>query len=54
MVGPSFLEKNFATLNKNKIVLLFIIDISVTYLNTSHKYYLYNLRKRKLDYKIVK
>lgn len=35
-------------------MLLFIIDVLVTYLNISHKHLLFNLRKKKIDHKVVK
>lgn len=49
----NLLEKIYAAWNKNEIALLLMMDVSVAYSNTSHKRLLYNLRKRKIDHKIV-
>lgn len=47
------LEKIYAAWNENKITSLLMMDVSVAYPNTSHERLLHNLRKRKIDTKVV-
>lgn len=50
----NLLEKIYTAWNKNEIASLLMMDFSAAYPNTSHKRLLHNLRKRKIDHKIVK
>lgn len=47
------LEKIYAAWNENKIASLLMMDVSAAYPNTSHQRLLHNLRKRKIDIKVV-
>ncbi len=47
------LVKIFAVWNENKIASLLMIDVSTAYLNTSHQRLLHNLRKNRIDIKVV-
>ncbi len=47
------LEKIYTAWNENKIASLLIMDVSAAYPNTSHQRLLLNLRKRKIDTKMV-
>ena len=49
----NFLEKIYTAWNKNEIASLLMIDVSAAYPNTSHQRLLHNLRKRKIDHKVV-
>ena len=49
----NLLEKVYAAWNKNEIASLLMMDVSAAYPNTSHQRLLHNLRKRKIDYKVV-
>ena len=49
----NLLEKIYATWNENEIASLLMIDVSIAYPNTSHKRLLHNLRKRKINHKVV-
>lgn len=49
----NLLEKVYAAWNNNKIALFPMMDVSATYSNTSHQRLLHNLRKQKVDYKVV-
>lgn len=46
-------EKIYAAWNKDKIASLLIVDVSAAYPNTSHQRLLHNLRKWKIDGKVV-
>lgn len=48
-----FSKINYKAQNNNKIALVFIIDILITYLNIFYKCLLYNLYNKKTDYKII-
>lgn len=50
----NLLEKIYAAWNKDEIASLLMLDVSAAYPNTSHKRLLHNLRKRKIDHKVVK
>lgn len=47
------LEKIYTAWNKDKIAFLLMMDVSMAYPNTSHQRLLHNLRKRKIDLKVV-
>ena len=47
------LEKIYAAWNEDKIASLLMMDVSAAYPNTSHQRLLHNLRKRKIDVKVV-
>ena len=47
------LEKIYAAWNKNKIASFLMIDVSAAYPNTSHQRLFHNLRKKKIDIKMV-
>ena len=47
------LEKIYAAWNKDKIASLLMMDVSAAYPNISHQRLLHNLRKRKIDRKVV-
>ncbi len=47
------LEKIYSAWNENKIESLLMMDVSAAYPNTSHQRLLHNLRKRKIDIKVV-
>lgn len=47
------LEKIHAAWNKDKIASLLMMDVSAAYPNTSHQRLFHNLRKRKIDRKVV-
>ena len=49
----NLLEKIYAAWNINEIASLLMMDVSAAYPNTSHQRLLYNLRKRKIDGKVV-
>ena len=49
----NLLEIIYAAWNKNEIASLLMVDVSAAYPNTSHKRLLHNLRKRKIDHKVV-
>ena len=47
------LKKIYAAWNENKIASFLMMDVSAAYPNTSHQRLLHNLRKRKMDIKMV-
>ncbi len=49
----NLLEKVYTAWNKNEIASLLMMDVWAVYPNTSHQRLLHNLRKRKIDYKVV-
>ena len=47
------LEKIYAAWNENKVASLLMMDVSAAYLYTSHQRLLHNLRKKRIDVKVV-